>query len=153
MSLGSLRNLQSVFRMINPVKIVVCFLKSVKTTPQHPKRFPDHEYLTHQWGIHQRVDFKDCLCSLILVNDTPVGFSLPRNGSEQNSEDFSLPRNGSEHNSEGFLFREMVWNGIPRIFLFWEMVWNCIPRYFSSAKQAEFWQNCCLFRLVMHSAE
>ncbi len=29
--------------MINPVKIVVCSLKSVKTTPRRPKQFPDHE--------------------------------------------------------------------------------------------------------------
>jgi hypothetical protein len=30
--------------MIDPLKIVACFLKSVKTTPQHPKQLPDHEY-------------------------------------------------------------------------------------------------------------
>jgi hypothetical protein len=56
-------------------------------------------------------------------------------GTEFYSEGFSLPRNGSEQNSESFLFREMVWKGIPR--------------FFSSAKQAEFRWNCCLFRLVV----
>jgi hypothetical protein len=29
---------------LDPSKIVLCFLKSVKTTPRHPKRLPDHEY-------------------------------------------------------------------------------------------------------------
>jgi hypothetical protein len=66
-----------------------------------------------------------------------------------------------------FLFRENVRNGIPRVFLFRELVRNGIPRvfssenwfgmefrgFFSSAKQAKFRRNCCLFRLVPYSAE
>jgi hypothetical protein len=41
--------------MIDPLKIVVCFLKLVKTTPRHPKGLPDHEYT--RFPTHQGVDF------------------------------------------------------------------------------------------------
>jgi hypothetical protein len=52
---------------------------------------------------------------------------------------FFSSENDSERNSEFFSLPKMVRNGIPR--------------FFSSAKQAEFRQNCRLFRLVQYSAE
>jgi hypothetical protein len=47
--LSSSSNLQSIFSMIVPLKVVVCSLKSVKYFPLCPKRHPGDEYLWESW--------------------------------------------------------------------------------------------------------
>ncbi len=72
---------------------------------------------------------------------------------ERNSELFSLPRNGSERNSESFASIFVPQYGIPSIFLFLGMVRNGISRVLRSAEQPEFRRNKPIVPPIPSSAE
>jgi hypothetical protein len=72
---------------------------------------------------------------------------------EWNSELFSLPRNGSERNSESYASIFVPRYRIPSIFLFLGMVRNGIPRVLHSAEQPEFRRNKLIVPPIPSSAE
>jgi hypothetical protein len=81
---------------------------------------------------------RDCLYFCSTERNSEL-FSLPRNGSGQNSK-CSLLFCSTERNSELFLFRGMVENGIPRVsFYFRSMVQN--SEHFSPLQKSSEWNS------------